>query len=82
MRTEFHSLFGLLSLVSVVELFASTTVANDERPSLLLILVDDLGYGDLGCNGAKDLDTPHIDRLLKQVHVGLPDRERRPAARG
>jgi len=34
-----------------------------ERPNLLLILVDDLGYGDLSCYGAKDLHTPNIDRL-------------------
>lgn len=34
-----------------------------ERPNFLLILADDLGYGDLSCYGAKDLQTPNIDRL-------------------
>jgi arylsulfatase A-like enzyme len=34
------------------------------RPNVVLILVDDLGYGDLSCYGAKDLRTPHIDRLV------------------
>ncbi len=34
-----------------------------ERPSFLLILADDLGYGDLSCYGAEDLQTPNIDRL-------------------
>ena len=33
------------------------------RPNVLLILVDDLGYGDLGYMGADDMRTPHIDRL-------------------
>ncbi len=33
-------------------------------PNVLLILVDDLGYGDLGCYGAPDLETPNIDRLV------------------
>lgn len=36
------------------------------RPNLLLIIADDLGYADLGCQGAADLHTPHIDRLAAQ----------------
>jgi len=38
---------------------------KDSRPNVLLILVDDLGYGDLSSYGAKDIDSPHIDRLVK-----------------
>ncbi len=34
------------------------------RPNILLILVDDLGYGDLSGYGAKDLRTPHLDALM------------------
>ena len=34
-----------------------------KKPNILLILVDDLGFGDLSCYGAKDLRTPYIDRL-------------------
>jgi len=33
------------------------------RPNILLILVDDLGFGDLSAWGAKDIRTPNIDRL-------------------
>jgi len=33
------------------------------KPNVVLILVDDLGYGDLACYGAKDMRTPVIDRL-------------------
>lgn len=40
--------------------------AADARPNILMILVDDLGYGDLGCQGARDLRTPSIDRLFAQ----------------
>ncbi len=36
------------------------------RPNVILILADDLGYGDLGCYGATDLHTPNIDGLAKQ----------------
>jgi arylsulfatase A-like enzyme len=34
------------------------------KPNILMILVDDLGYGDLSSYGATDLKTPHIDRLM------------------
>jgi len=33
------------------------------RPNVVLVLADDLGYGDIGCFGNHDLDTPHIDAL-------------------
>jgi len=34
------------------------------RPNILMILVDDLGYGDLSSYGAEDLSTPHVDALV------------------
>ncbi len=37
-----------------------------ERPNLLIILTDDMGYADLGCYGGKDIPTPHLDRLAAQ----------------
>lgn len=36
------------------------------RPNVLVIMVDDLGYGDLSCYGATDLKTPHLDRLMSE----------------
>jgi arylsulfatase A-like enzyme len=35
-------------------------------PNIVLIYVDDLGYGDLGCYGSEKNDTPHIDRMAKE----------------
>ena len=36
------------------------------HPNILIILTDDLGYGDLSINGGKDIRTPHIDELFKK----------------
>ncbi len=36
------------------------------RPNIIYILMDDLGYGDIGCFGQEKIETPHIDRLCKE----------------
>jgi arylsulfatase A-like enzyme len=40
--------------------------ADSKRPNILFILADDLGYGDLGCYGQKQIQTPRVDRLASQ----------------
>lgn len=40
--------------------------ADPPRPHVVLILADDLGYGDLSAYGASDLPTPHVDRLARE----------------
>ena len=35
-------------------------------PNLIILLADDLGYGELGCQGNKEIPTPHIDGIAKK----------------
>lgn len=54
-----------LSLLAAV---AVQTAAGQvpEKPNIIIIYADDLGYGDVSCYGATKLKTPNIDRLAKQ----------------
>ena len=45
--------------------FAARESFAARRPNLILILADDLGYGDIGCYGSPDVSTPHIDSLAR-----------------
>jgi arylsulfatase A len=48
-------------------LFCFTPLAAEERkPNIIVIMADDLGFGDLSCYGATTFETPHIDALAKE----------------
>ena len=36
------------------------------KPNVILILADDLGFGDVSCNGSRTISTPHVDRVAAQ----------------
>ena len=40
-------------------------------PNLIILLADDLGYGELGCQGNKEIPTPHIDGMPKRAFASL-----------
>lgn len=50
-------------------LLFGATVCAAEKPNLLIILADDLGWSDVGFNGRKEWSTPNLDRLAKQGTV-------------
>ena len=56
---------GLVPVV-VLTLFALDAHAESSRTNVVFIMADDLGYGDLGCYGVRDIRTPHLDRLARE----------------
>ncbi len=69
-RTAGYQASGTLAGAIAVVLLSSFTVYLDvagaaDRPNVVFILADDLGYGDLACYGRADIRTPHLDRLAR-----------------
>lgn len=50
-------------LLALVIVFSTLTISQGQQPNVILIYTDDQGTIDVNCFGAKDLTTPHMDRL-------------------
>lgn len=55
-------LFFLLACLTPI----SSALFSADNPNIIVILIDDQGYYDLGCYGATEVKTPHIDRLADE----------------
>lgn len=70
--------FVLISILTLALFNTAQAKTPKEKPNVLLIFVDDMGYGDLSCYGAQDVKTPYIDKLASDglrctdFHVAAP----------
>lgn len=60
-KSFYLSSLPLLAISSSLQAAPSKKV--DDKPNIIYILADDLGYGEIGCYGQKLIETPNIDRL-------------------
>jgi arylsulfatase A-like enzyme len=76
-RLLFARLFRTVS-VSIAFAQVAITAPAAERPNIVLVFIDDMGWGDFSCFGNKDASTPNIDRMategirFEQFYVNSP----------
>ncbi|WP_230779109.1 sulfatase family protein [Roseiconus lacunae] len=57
--------FGAFALAALAGVAPTPPAVAKDTPNIIVIMADDLGYGDLSCYGATELKTPNIDRLAQ-----------------
>jgi arylsulfatase A len=56
----------LISTLLIAGVASTAQAQHTERPNIIFILADDLGYGDIGCYGQQIIKTPNIDKLASE----------------
>jgi arylsulfatase A-like enzyme len=56
----------LIASLCVLGALCGSSARAAEKPNIIYVITDDLGYGDLGCYGATKVKTPNLDRLASQ----------------
>ena len=77
-RRSFLQSIGLAAATVLFPSCLRAAEAADDRPNIIFIMADDMGYGDLGCFGQKKFQTPNIDRIAAE---GIIATLARPSAR-
>ncbi len=66
LRSPSPNRYGFLTVTALLFLgLALPAKAADTLPNIILLVADDLGYGELGCQGNPEIPTPHIDSLAR-----------------
>ena len=60
------SVFLALAAIQFLGLFLANTSHAAEKPNIVLIFIDDMGYGDIGPFGNTVNQTPHLDRMARE----------------
>ncbi|MBI4624965.1 MAG: arylsulfatase [Verrucomicrobia bacterium] len=55
-----------IALVPVLAILGAQAFAAVQKPNLIFLMADDMGWGDAGCYGQKHIQTPNIDRLARE----------------
>ena len=55
-----------LGMAPIVGNAAGAPEKQEQRPNIIFIMCDDMGYGDLGCYGQRRIETPNLDRMASQ----------------
>ena len=69
MMKQFQDYIYFIQSLFIVFLLISCQIDQDDRPNIVLLLADDLGYGELGSYGQTVIKTPNLDELAEKSMI-------------